>query len=251
MILKVNNLSFSYTEKPVLQTFSFSIGKGDCIAILGTNGVGKSTLLKCLNRILKPTAGAITINETNINDMASNNLAQEIGYVSQTNQFSDVSVFDAILLGRKPYIKWDVTKNDLEIVQDILKRMELSEYALRPVTQLSGGEMQKVAIARALAQQPNVLLFDEPTSNLDLKNQLEVIQLIKEIVEEQGISAMVTMHDLNLALRFANKFIMMKDGKLFAVGGQEIITEESIKEVYGVSVALIDHNKTPVVVPNA
>jgi len=143
-----------------------------------------------------------------------------------------------------------VTENDLTIAENVIRSLSLEDFALRKVNHLSGGEMQKVAIARALAQQPMVLLLDEPTSNLDLKNQLEVIQIIKDIVKKQQISAIVTMHDLNLALRFADKFIMMKNGEIYVTGGPEIITPSNILEVYGVHVTIEKIKGYQVVIPS-
>lgn len=246
----VEGVSYAYSKSKVLKDVSFEIGKGECIAILGTNGVGKSTLLKCLNKVIKAQSGKITVGTTNLDSMSGDELAKVIGYVPQNGSFPDSTVFDAVLLGRKPYIKWDATKNDLEIAEKVIKSLSLEEYAFRKVNHMSGGEMQKVSIARALAQQPSVLLFDEPTSNLDLKNQLEVIGIIKDIVREQQISAVVTMHDLSLALRFADKFIMMKNGNIYAMGGMEIITPENILEVYGVNVSIEEYNGHKVVIPN-
>ena len=250
MNLEVSNLSFHYPSNKVLNDVMFSVGHSECVAILGTNGVGKSTLLKCINRILRYQQGAVAMCGDDIHSLSRNELAKRVGYVAQSSHFSETTVFDAILLGRKPYIKWDVTDSDLKLVQGIMERLSLAPYAMRTVTHLSGGETQKVAIARALAQQPRVLLFDEPTSNLDLKNQLEVISLIKNIVKEENMSAVVTMHDLNLATRFADKFIMMKDGSIFAAGGHEILTSENIKEVYGVDAAVERYKGQLVVIPH-
>ena len=147
-----------------------------------------------------------------VHRLSGRELAQRIGYVPQACEFADSSVFDAVLLGRKPFLQWDVTKRDLEIVQDVLRRMDLEECAHREVNALSGGERQKVSIARALAQQAPVLLFDEPTSSLDLRNQLEVLDMTKQVVRQQGLAAVVILHDLNLALRFADRFLVMKEG---------------------------------------
>lgn len=249
MSMIVEGVSYAYPKNPVLKDVSFEIGKGECVAILGTNGVGKSTLLKCLNNVINAQAGAITVADMPLNGMSGDELARLIGYVPQNSFFPDITVFDAVLLGRKPYIKWDITKDDLEIAENMIKSLSLEKFALRKVNYMSGGEMQKVAIARALAQQPMILLFDEPTSNLDLKNQLEVIQIIKDIVQKQQISAIVTMHDLNLALRFADKFMMMKDGRIHAMGGAEIITPQNIWEVYGVQVSIENYNGYHVVIP--
>lgn len=250
MSICVQEVSFAYWKKQVLKDVSFEIKKGECVAILGTNGVGKSTLLKCLNNVIKAQSGQITIAGKPVNKMSGNTMAKIIGYVPQSESFADSTVFDAVLLGRKPYIKWNVSKKDLEITEAVIKSLSLEDFALRKVNQLSGGEMQKVAIARALAQQPQVLLFDEPTSNLDLKNQLEVIQIIKDISQEQNISAIVTMHDLNLALRFADKFLMMKDGQIHAMGGSEIVTPDNIYQTYGVQVSIEHFDGYDLVIPH-
>lgn len=247
--LEVENLSFDFPTKAVLKEVSFTLHGGDCVAVLGTNGVGKSTLLKCLNRVLHHKEGRVAVDGECVKTMTRNSLAQKIGYVAQRNEFSHTTVFDAVLLGRKPYIKWDITQEDIHLVQGIIEKMSLSSFAMRNVNQLSGGEMQKVAIARALAQQPTILLFDEPTSNLDLKNQLEVIKLIKSVVTGSNLSALVTMHDLNLAIRFADQFIFMREGRIFAAGGRDILTEENIRKVYQVEVDIHYHKGTPVVIP--
>ncbi len=249
MNLIIENLSFQYPSRKVLSDISLSLNKGECLSILGTNGVGKSTLLKCINRILRQQNGKVIVMGEDVKSLSGNDLAKHIGYVSQRNNFSVSSVFDAVLLGRKPYIKWDVTKRDLEIVHNVMKSLGLEDFALRNVDELSGGEAQKVAIARALAQQSDVLMFDEPTSNLDLKNQLEVISIIKNIVKERQISAIVTMHDLNMALRFADKFLFLKGGKIFDAGDIHIVTEENILAVYGVPVKIQFHHDIPVVIP--
>ena len=249
MILTVNDLSFQYPGHEVLTDIGFSVGKGECLAILGTNGAGKSTLLKCLNRINPLKNGQVTIGGTDLKSFGRHDLAKRIGYVSQSTQFTRSTVFDAVLLGRKPYIKWDITQADLDIVESVLESLHLKEFSMRYVDELSGGEVQKVTIARALAQEPDILMFDEPTSNLDLKNQLEVIQIIKQIVSEKQISAIVTMHDLNLALRFADKYMMIQNGSVFAAGGAEILTAENIAQVYAVDVSIEYYNQKPVIIP--
>jgi len=249
VILSTDNLNFSYSKKSILNAITFGINKGDCLAILGTNGVGKSTLLKCLNNILKPNSGIVYVDGVDNSKLNKTELAKKLGYVSQRHEPVRNTVFDAVLLGRKPHIKWDVSEEDMTIVEDVLRAFGLETYTMRYTDELSGGELQKVFIARALAQQPKVLLMDEPTSNLDLKNQLDVIYIIKDIVQKQNISAIVTMHDLNLALRFANKFMLLKNGQLFAFGGSEIITPRNIKLVYDVNVAIHKYCDIPVVIP--
>lgn len=248
-ILSVDELEFKYSSHSVLNGVSFSLEKGECLAVLGTNGTGKSTLLKCLNRILKPQRGNVLIEGNDIQELNRTQLAQKIVYVSQNGSSSRSTVFDTILLGRKPYIKWDVTQKDLDIVENVMKMLELEDYSLRYTDELSGGELQKVLIGRALAQEPEILMLDEPTSSLDLKNQIEVINIIKEVVREKQIAAIVTIHDLNLALRFADKFMFLKGGKVFAAGGMEIMTSENIEKVYSVPVKIEKYNTTLVVIP--
>lgn len=249
MVLSVDGLEFKYPSHSILKGVTFSVQKGECLAILGTNGTGKSTLLKCLNRILKPQSGNVFIEDADVCNLNRTELAQKIVYVSQNNKSSRSTVFDTILLGRKPYIKWDVTQKDLDIVNNVMKMLQLEDYALRYTDELSGGELQKVLIGRALAQQPEVLMLDEPTSSLDLKNQLEVINIIKKVVIDKQIAAVVTMHDLNLALRFADKFVLLKNGKVFAAGGIEVMTSENIEDVYSVPVKIEKYSTTPVVIP--
>lgn len=249
MSLKVEGLSFSYPRKEVLKEIGFSIEPGDYLAILGTNGAGKSTLLKCLNKILKPSGGRVLINDQDINLLKRRELAKNIAYVPQNHDSSRKTVFDTVLLGRKPYIQWDASEEDLDKVYAILDMLKLKDSALTYADELSGGQLQKVIIARALAQEPRILLMDEPTSNLDLKNQMEVLGLVKEVIQEQNLSAVVTMHDLNLALRFANKFLLLKEGELYAFGDASVLNPESIKDVYGADVLMEKVQGIPVVVP--
>lgn len=249
MKLEVKNLYFSYGAHEVVRNVSFTASSGEMVAVLGVNGVGKSTMLKCINRIHKQKSGEIFADDKKISHMKDIELASQIGYVAQNCEFSESTVFDAVLLGRKPFIKWDVTENDLEIVQKVLQLLSLEQYSMRNVLELSGGERQKVAIARVLAQQTPILLFDEPTSNLDLRNQLKVLEIIQQIVKKQNLIAVVTIHDLNLALRYADKFLAMQDGQVFGFGGSEIVTSETIKKVYGVTADVIDYYGHKVVIP--
>lgn len=250
MRLKVTNLRYGYSQaREVVKGVSFAAQAGECLAVLGVNGVGKTTMLKCINRIIRPTEGEVLVDDVPVNKLSGRALAQQIGYVPQGCEFADSSVFDAVLLGRKPFIQWDVTKHDLEIVQQVLALLSLEEYANRNVNALSGGERQKVSIARALAQQAPVLLFDEPTSNLDMKNQLEVLDITRQVVRQQGLTAVVILHDLNLALRFADKFLVMKDGAVYAFGDRTVVNPQTIQEVYGVPAQVVEFQGRPVVIP--
>jgi iron complex transport system ATP-binding protein len=249
MILNVQDLQFHFPGRPVLEQIRFMVEKGQVLTILGTNGTGKTTLLKCINRILTPAAGTVLIEDQPISELSRNALAQKIGYVEQQRSGSRATVFNTVLLGRKPYIRWDITQHDMEIASHALETLGMADYALRYLDELSGGELQKVIIARALAQDPEILLMDEPTSNLDLKNQLEVLTLIRQISRQRGIAAVVAMHDLNLALRFADRFMLLKDKTIYAAGGPEVITPENIESVYAVPVTIAAHNGSRVVIP--
>lgn len=249
MILSVSELAFNYPSHSVLKEINFSICKGNFLAVLGVNGAGKSTLLKCINRVLKPCAGAVFIQNDEAGKLSRREIAKRIGYVAQRQESVSMTVFDAVLMGRKPYIQWEASPRDLEITHKALKMLELEEYSLRYLNELSGGEQQKVVLARALAQEPDLLLLDEPTSSLDLKNQLEVVRIIKRVVRNQQISAVVSMHDLNLAIRFADKFLLLKNGEIFAAGGLEVMTPKSIESVYSISVKINEIEGIPVVVP--
>jgi len=249
MILAVDGVEFSYSSRPVLRNIKFEVERGEFFAILGNNGAGKSTLLKCLNRVLKPQRGAIFLEKNDLFALSRREVARSLGYVAQRHESTRFTVFDAVLLGRKPHIRWGTTARDLEVVRKVLAILGLEEFSLRYLDELSGGELQKVIIARALAQEPRVLLLDEPTSNLDLRNQLEVLKTVKSAVREQNLAAVVVMHDLNLALRFADKFLLLKNRTIFACGGMEIMTPENIASVYGVPVTVERLANVPVVVP--
>ena len=251
MRLSISGIVFDYGEgKDVLSGVSFDADKGDIVSILGPNGAGKTTLLKCINHIHDPKDGVIFVDGNDIRQSSSNEIARSIGYVPQRAHVSGNTVFESILIGRRPHITWDVKDTDIRLVGRIIDIMELNPIADKPVNQISGGEYQMVQIARAVAQQPKVMLLDEPTSNLDIKNQYEVMHRLFHIIKENGICAVMTNHDLNLALRFSNRFILMKDGKIFAAGGNEIITSENIRQVYGIDVTVGEVNGYKVVVPN-
>jgi iron complex transport system ATP-binding protein len=249
VILNIDGIEFSYSSVPVLKNIRFDIKRGEFLSILGNNGAGKSTLLKCINKILKPHKGTIYIEKEDILKLDRIDIAKKIGYVAQRNENGRFTVFDAVLLGRKPHIKWDVTKKDLKIVNDVINKFNLDKLSLRYLSELSGGELQKVVIARALAQQPLVILLDEPTNNLDLKNQTEVLRIIKQTVKEQNIAAIVIIHDLNLALRFSDKFLLLKDNSIYAYGGEEIMTKENIEAVYDIPVYVERVHDIKVVIP--
>ena len=249
MRIKVNGIQYSYNSKPVLQDVSLQIEAGDILGVVGPNGSGKSTLIKCLDRILKPQAGSILIDGEDIKSLNMNDLAKKVGYVPQSEGSKfPITVFDVILMGRKPHLNWKASDKDLEIVANIISLLDIEEIAMREVGAISGGQRQKVIIARALAQEPDIILLDEPTSNLDLRHQLEVLNLVKEQTEN-GITAIVSIHDLNLASRYCDKFVMLKEGVIYAAGGPEVLHPENIEPVYKVKVSTINNLGKMVIIP--
>ena len=249
MILKVNDLAFNYKNHETLKNISFSIKRGEITVILGPNAVGKTTLLKCLNSILTPQGGDIFIKDKNIRKMNIKQIAKEISYVAQKNESARITAFDAILLGRHPHIRFRTSVDDLKKVDAIIKKLNISHLCLKHLDQMSGGELQKVSIARALVQQTDLLLLDEPTSSLDLKNQTDILGLIRQIVKEHQIAAIMTMHDLNSALRYADQYLFLKDKTIYEAGKINEISSKMIEDVYGVNVEIVYHRGFPVVVP--
>lgn len=251
MMLTVNELKFMYRNKDVLKEIGFSIEQGQVIAVLGPNGVGKTTLLKCLNRILKARKGTVMLDEENLLDLGTMDIARRVGYVPQRVETGRLTAFDAVLLGRRPHIGWDVTTRDIAMVDAIFRRLGMESLRLSYIDEMSGGELQKIAIARALVQEPRILLLDEPTSNLDLKNQVDILNTIRAIVRDHKIAAIMTMHDLNQALRFADTFIFIKNGTVYIQGNRDIVTPAVIEEVYGLPVLIGEFGGVRCVIPGA
>jgi len=249
MLLEVNSIEFSYGSTPTLEDVSFSVDKGEVLTLLGPNGVGKTTLLKCLNKVLVPKGGSVLIDGSDIHQISRREAAKRMGYVPQRGEVSRMTVFDAVLLGRRPYIEWDATEKDLRLTGRIIDLMGLEELSLRYVDEISGGEYQLVQIARALAQQPDVILMDEPTSSLDISNQHMIMKTVRKIVQRNDMAAVLTIHDLNLAVRYSDKFVMMHAGKIFAAGGHEIITSRNIREAYHIDAYVEKINGIPLVIP--
>jgi iron complex transport system ATP-binding protein len=250
MKISIHDLEFSYNVSPVLKNMNIGIHKGDFVAFVGPNGSGKSTLIKCLNGILKIRKGTILIDNKPIHSFTPNELARKIAYVPQSENIKSSShVFSVILLGRKPYIYWKPTEHDLNITASILKTLHLEDLAMRDVNKLSGGQQQSVYIARALAQEPDIMLLDEPTANLDIKHQVEVLELLKNL-SNKGITIIIALHDINMALRYATRIMMLKEGRIFASGGKDTITKENIEKLYDIKVRIITDNENIIVVPD-
>lgn len=250
-MLEVRDLRFAYgkNEPLVLDGVTMQAEKGCITAVLGKNGAGKSTLIRCIDGILKPQGGSVLLDGEKLADLSRRELARRLAYVPQNPGNGELTVFETVLLGRRPYIRWGASPGDRKLVLDTLRALSLEKLQLRPMGELSGGEAQKVLIARALVQQPKVLLFDEPTSNLDPLNQHEMLRLVDRIVKEENISAVCVMHDLNLAARWCSRFVMLREGKVFASGGPETLDRENIRAVYGMETERIEHRGVPVLIP--
>lgn len=241
-MVEVKDITFSYGKHSILKGISFSAEPGDCVGILGNNGVGKSTLITCMNNIRKPDDGSVLINGKSIFEMSRLELARNVAYVAQKNELSQTTVYDAILLGRKPYMTWSMNCADYALCDEMMERIGMTDFKLRNINELSGGEVQKVMLARAFVQQPKLLLLDEPTSNLDPRNQYEMMNLVRQMALEQGISVLVVIHDLNLALRYCNRFLFIKDGSVYDYGDGSVVTEKALRDVYGINASLVIHD---------
>ena len=240
-MMEVKNLCYHYKGCPeVLQDVSFEMEPGKFLAILGNNGVGKSTLLKCFNHILKPDSGEVLLDGKNLLKMSSREVAKQVAFVSQSVPNTQLTVHDVVMLGRRPYMKWGFTEEDHNIVHDAMHRLDVEDMRGRFLGQLSGGEKQKVMLARALAQQPKVLLLDEPTSALDIQNQYGVLKMVRDICHKDSIIAAMVIHDLNLALRFCDRFLLLKDGQVYRHGDRSILDSTALKEVYGVDARVVE-----------
>ncbi|MCG8565629.1 MAG: ABC transporter ATP-binding protein [Desulfobacterales bacterium] len=249
MILKVTDLNYSRKQTPILSQINFSLDRGEVLAVLGPNGAGKTTLLKCLNRILPTPRGRVSVAGTDLATLSPRQIARRIAHVAQENQTAAISAFDAVLMGRLPHMGARPTPRDLKKVNGIMDQLQLSALALTPLDQMSGGERQKVCIARALAQETDLLLMDEPTANLDMKNQSQVLELVRHIVTAHGMAAVLTLHDLNAALAHAHRIIFLARGKILAQKRVDDITADLISRVYDMDVDVIHHRGRPLVIP--
>ncbi|MBR4017207.1 MAG: ABC transporter ATP-binding protein [Oscillospiraceae bacterium] len=240
-MMEVKNVSYRYKGGPdVLKNVSFTVEEGQFLAILGNNGVGKSTLLKCFNHILKPDGGEVLLNGEDLLKQHTRQVAKQVAFVSQGVPDTQMTVHDVVMLGRRPYMKWGFTEEDHHIVHDAMHRLDVEDMRGRFLNQLSGGEKQKVMLSRALAQQPKVLLLDEPTSALDIQNQYGVLKMVRSICHEDNRIAVVVIHDLNLALRFCDRFLLLKDGEVYRYGDRSILDFVALQEVYGVHAKVVE-----------
>lgn len=240
-MLTVEDLCFCYRTGPmVLNNVSFSLGHGKMLAILGNNGAGKSTLLKCFNKVITPSRGTITLNGEELLKMPIREIAKRVAFVAQIIPNTRMTVHDMVMLGRRPYMGWTFTKEDRLIVHKAMEMLDVLSMKGRYFNELSGGEMQKVVLARALAQQPKLLLLDEPTSSLDIQNQYQVLRIVQDICIRMGIMSMIVIHDINLALRFCDTFLLIKKGKVYDYGDISVLNRKSIRDIYSIQGEVVD-----------
>jgi len=244
-MLEIENISIGFGVREVLRDVSFALLEGEIIALLGPNGAGKTTLIRAMNGTLPVQRGEIVISRKRLSEISRREIARHIAVVAQENETKfPVSVLQFVLSGRFVHgnaFGWE-TENDIEIARRALADCELDDLADRLMNELSGGERQRVVLARALATGAQTLLLDEPTANLDIAHQAMMFRLVRERCKTSNASAVVITHDLNLAAAFADRVLLLKDGKMFAIGPpRDVLTEENIAAVFGVKV-LLDEN---------
>ncbi len=243
-VLKVNDLCFAYPNgRKVLHDVSFSAEAGTMLCLLGPNGSGKTTLLKCLLRLLKHSSGAVLLDGQPAEQYSSGRLAQMVAYVPQTPSSAFAfTVRQIVLLGRTPHLGPMGFETDLDhrVVKAAMEMTEVHQFADRTLDELSGGEAQRVMIARALAQQPQIMLLDEPTSHLDIRNQLLIYRMMHRLAHDWNMAIVCVSHDVNLAGRFADRLVLMREGKVLAAGAcDEVIRRDVLSKAYDVEVELI------------
>ncbi len=249
--LQAKGIVFGYNSSMILNDVSFEIGPSRLVTIVGPNGSGKSTLIKCIDRILSPKKGSILIDRKDVTKMDRMEIAKNLSYVPQSSArtFSS-NVFDTVLMGRRPHIGWLSSSDDEEKVWEVLRLLGIEDLAMSGFGELSGGQQQKVLIARALVQETKVMLLDEPTSNLDIWHQLDVMNIVSDLVRKRRMTALIALHDLNLASKYSHGIIMMKKGRIMAVGDPaSVLTPENIEAIYNVEVAVRSQSEAPFIVP--
>lgn len=252
MEIVLDKVDFGYDPKNlVLHQIDLTLNEPGLVCIIGPNGVGKSTLIRCINKLVTPTSGEVYIDGKSVKDYTLKDLARFMGYVPvKTQDCFAMNVIDTILIGRHNQNKWKTTDEDLEAVHKVMEMMNLSDLAMRSFNELSAGQHQKVAIARGLVQNPQVLILDEPTSNLDVRHQIQVTQLLRAIAESNDMTIIMISHDLNIAAKYAHKVVVMAPpGVIYRVGTpDEVITEDVVRHVYGVNCEVVRDEGRPHVI---
>ena len=247
MEIKIEDLHLSYGTNEVLKGIDLTIDKPELTCILGPNGVGKSTMVFCINKLLKPTSGRVTIDGVDVKDIPLKEMAKYLSFVphNEDTTFS-LSVMDTVLMGRHPHLGERSRDEDLRIAAENIKLLGIEDLAMHGFDQLSAGQHQKVMIARGLTQEPKILILDEPTANLDVRYQMVVMRLLRDLAYYKKIIVLVICHDLNITSRYADRIIMLHEGKVFADGtAEETLTEENIQKLYNVTCEVTTQNGRP------
>ena len=236
MLLQVHALSFAYDAQPIFSDIALELAPGQVVCIAGPNGTGKTTLVKCIAGILRPQHGRVVVQGTDTQQMTPRERARLLGYVPQSiaGRFA-ATVFETVLAGRRPHMSWRPSQADMQMAAVHLARLNLQHLAMRDMGSLSGGQAQKVMLARALAQETPCLILDEPTSSLDVRHQLEILETIRQLAREKNLGVLIIIHDLNLAARYCDQIVMLHQGAVYARGTPaQVITATTMAEVYGV-----------------
>jgi iron complex transport system ATP-binding protein len=243
--IRIADLSFRFDKTPVLDSVSFVVEPGSFLSILGPNGSGKTTLLRLIARWLAPSRKAILIDQTDVLDFSRRQLAARLARVSQESTAEAAfNVFETVLMGRSPYLSYlgSESKTDLLKAEEALVLTDIVRLRDRLITDLSGGELKRVMLAQALAQDTSILLLDEPTAHLDLAHERDILSLLKKMQKEKGITVVAVFHDLNSAAEYSDRIILLKEGRVAGEGTpKEVITPDRIREVYGVDVIVMPH----------
>ena len=247
MKIEIKGVEFGYSSSPVLKNIDLKINGPQLVSIIGPNGVGKSTLIHCINKILSPTKGTVLVDDKDVSGTSLKELALKVGYVPYSaNDAFPLSVVDTVLMGRHPHSNWKSLDSDLDVVYETLRLINIEHLSMRSFDELSAGQHQKVMIARGLVQEPEILLLDEPTSNLDIKHQMEVTRILRNLSQEKDILVIMISHDLNIAAKYSDNMIMLSEGSIYSVGKpSEVLTKENIKAVYGVDSDVVMSHRRP------
>lgn len=242
MNIKTKNINVVIDNNNILKDINIEVDNKEVIGIIGPNGSGKSTLLKCIYRLLKPNAGLVKFDDVDIKNISIKESSKKVAVLSQHNNYDfDFTVKDIVLMGRSPHKKFMErdNKNDYDLVNDALRKVDMINFKDRSFQSLSGGEQQRVILARALVQQPKCLILDEPTNHLDIKYQLQLMRIVKSL----NIEVIAAIHDLNIAAMYCDKIYVLKAGKIIQYGTpKEVLTTQLIKDVYEVDANLIKYN---------
>jgi iron complex transport system ATP-binding protein len=248
LTLKVRGLKFYYNKEIVLNGINLDIKEGEVLGILGPNGCGKTTLLKNLNKNLSPYEGCVLIDDTDLEELSKKEVARTIAVVPQSNDIRFAfTVRDIVSMGRFPFMRTfeGESQNDLDLIDSAMKRTGISEFSERYINTMSGGERQRVIIARALAQTPKILLMDEPTLHLDINTQFDVLDLVYELSKKENLAVVVVSHDLAMVARYCDRIVLIKDHKIYSIGTlDEVLTPENMDLVFGVDAELSIDEKT-------